>query len=193
MGVAAALLIGGAVLSAEGQLEQGRVAKLEADTSAAIGEVNAQQLEREAESRKDASRIEVERISKQEKIETGQAIARFGKSGVSLGTGTPIAVLADMAESFATDKALTARQGLIDSQRLGKAASIERLQAKFAKTRGKSAKKSAILGAAGTLLGAAGLAAGISGGGGTKTTNTSLKNTFEMLHQTHHQNRLVCR
>ena len=151
----ALLAIGGAAMSAEGQLEQGRVAKLEADTSAAIGEINAQQLEREAESRKDASKIEVERISKQEKIETGQAIAKFGKSGISLGTGTPISVLADMAESFAMDKALTARQGLIDSQRLGQAAAIERLQGRFTKKAGSAAQKSAILGASSTALGAA--------------------------------------
>ena len=163
----ALLTIGGAALSAEGQLEQGRVAKLEADQSAAIGEINAQQLEREAESRKDASKIEVERISKQEKIETGQRIAKFGKSGVSLGTGTPIDVLADLAESFATDKALTARQGLIDSQRLGQAAAIERLRAGFSKTAGKSAQRSAILGASATALGAA---SKLKTSGGTTTT-----------------------
>lgn len=149
------LAVGGAVLSAEGQLDQGRVAKLEADTSAAISEVNAKQLEREADSRKDAAKIEIERISKQEKIETGQRIAKFGKSGVSLGTGTPIDVLADMAESFAIDKAFTARQGLIDSQRLGRAASIQRLQGKFSKTAGKAAQRSAILGATSSVLGAA--------------------------------------
>jgi len=150
------LTAGGAALSAEGQLEQGRIAALESTTSAAIAEHNAQQLEREGRSRREAAEIEVERISKQEKITSGQQIARFGKSGVALGEGTPIGVLADIAESFAIDKALTARKGLIDEKRLGAAADVQRLQGSFAKTRAKAQKQSAILGAASSALGAFG-------------------------------------
>lgn len=145
-----ALLIAGTAASTEGKLEQGRVAKLEADTSAAIAEFNAEQLEREGRSRREASKIEVRRITRQEKITSGQEITRFGKSGVALGEGTPIGVLADTVEQFAIGRALTARKGLLDEQRLGAAARVQRLQGRFATTRGKAIRKSAILSAAGS-------------------------------------------
>jgi hypothetical protein len=162
MALTTILLIAGGAALAAGAIEQGQAAKREGKASKKLAEFNARQLEREAKSTQEAAGFEAERIAKAEKISLGALIARGGKSGVTL-EGSPIAVLADTAATFAIDRALTLRAGLLGQKTLGTQAGIQRRQGQIAKAKGKAIKRASLLQAGGTLattFGAAGLSAG---------------------------------
>ncbi len=165
MGVAAVLLLGGAGLAAAGQIKAGRLAEAEGEAAQDLAEFNARQLEREAKSTQEAAAFEEQRIAKQEKITIGRQIAKAGKSGVTL-EGSPIGQLADIQASFAIDRALTLRRGLLGAQALTTQAGIQRVQGKLAKIRGRQTKRVSLLKAGGTIalaVGGSGLLKGSSG------------------------------
>lgn len=121
----------------ETSLEQAEVIESESRIASAVNQFNARQFEREAESVRDVTDIEEERISREARIAKGQIRTRFAKGGVRLTEGTPIDVLADEAEQFAIEKAFTARQGLIEQQKLVSQAKLERVQAQLTVSKGK--------------------------------------------------------
>lgn len=116
--------------------EQALILEQESRISRDINEFNARQFEREAESVKDVTDIEEERISREARIKEGELVTGFGKSGVRGDVGSPINVLADEAEQFDIERAFTARQGLIDEQKLGTQAGLERLQGRLTVAKG---------------------------------------------------------
>lgn len=169
--LAAVLLLAGAGVTAAGQIQGGRLAEAEGKAAQDMAEFNARQLEREAKSTQEAAKFDERRIAKKEKITIGRQIARAGKSGVTL-EGSPIGELADIASSFATDRALTLRRGLLGAQALTTQAGVQRAQGKLAKIRGRQAKRVSLLKAGGTIalaVGTSGLLAGGGGGGGDIT------------------------
>jgi len=173
MSLAVLLLVAGGAALAASEIEKGRAAEREGRASKKLAEFNARQLEREAKSTQEAAAFEEQRVAKAEKITLGAQIARGGKAGVTL-EGSPIAVLADIASSFAIDRALTLRRGLLGAKALETQATIQRRQGQMAKARGKAAKRVSLLKAGGTLattFGTGGLSAG--GGAGTGTSIAS--------------------
>ena len=114
-----------------------------------------------------------ERIAKAEKITLGALIARGGKAGVTL-EGSPIAVLADTAASFAIDRALTLRAGLLGEKTLTTQSVIQRRQGQIAKVRGKATRRASLLKAGGIITTTVG-ASGIGTGGGNDLSQLSTK------------------
>lgn len=162
------LALGGAGLQAAGQIKAGRLAEAEGKASQRMAEFNARQLERQAKEEQEAAGVEAERVARAEKIAAGRAIARGGKSGVAL-EGSRIDELADMASTFAIDRNLILRRGLLRAGTLKGQASIQRVQGKLAKIRGRETKRASLLKAGGTLL-AGGFAASSAGKSSSTTS-----------------------
>ena len=149
-------IIAGGVLTAKGQIDAGRAAEAQGKAEQRIAQFNALQKEREAKSRVEAAGLEEERVAKKQKIFQAEQRVRFAKSGITVGEGTELDFLVETAGEFATERALTLRQGLVESSQLKGQAKILRAQGALAKSLGKAAKRSSRFKAAGTILTAVG-------------------------------------
>jgi hypothetical protein len=154
--------IAGGTATAIGQIEQGRAAKAQGKAEEKIAQFNALQKEKEAKSRMEAARLEEEKVSRREKIFKAEQRVRFPKGGVTL-AGSPLDFLAETAGEFATERALTLREGLIQSGQLKSQASILRAGGKLSAQLGKSRQKASFLQAGGTILSTASTVGSIKG------------------------------
>ena len=166
-------LILGTAATAAGQIQQGRVAEAQGRASRDISEFNAANLEREAESRKEAAAFEAQRIGRRGERARSKLEARAGKSGLTL-AGSKLDVLADTAFEYAVDSALTLRAGLFQAQTLKARAAGQRYQGKWQYLAGKHAKRVSRFQAGASILAGAVAAYGAlpAGGGGGVSTGT---------------------
>jgi hypothetical protein len=160
------LIVAGGVLTAKGQIEQGRAARQAGKDQQAIAERNALLAERQAEAERQAAAAQAVQQQKEGRALKGRQKAAFAKSGVDITRGTPLSVLVETAENLEADRLTILREGAISaSQRKGQA-DVLRAQGASAAARGKAASRASKLAAAGTLLttaGTAGIAASESG------------------------------
>lgn len=171
--MAVALLAGGIGLMAAGQIQQGRLASAEGKAQNKIAEANAALLESQAQSRKEVAAMEEQRVSRQQKLFMGRQKAEIGKSGLTM-AGSNVDVVADTAYQFASDRLLTLRSGLIESEYMMGSADIQRTQGKWAKSFGKASAKNSYMQAGGTILSGAYFASkAASAGAGTATMSNS--------------------
>lgn len=148
----AALIASGAGLMAAGQIKQGKLAETQGRVERDIAIMNAREMEKEAESRKEAAAMEEERIALQQNMFIGSQLARIGKGGIAIGEGSSLDSLADSAYQFALDRALTLRAGTLQSSSLKRQATLTKIQGSWAAKYGKEMKRAAYLQAAGTIL-----------------------------------------
>lgn len=139
--LAAIASIGGTAVSAIGQLQAGRDAQAAANYNAAVTEQQAKQTVLNANT-------EATLRKRQLMKERSSAIAAYGSSGVHISSGSPMAVLSDLASEAELDAALTRYAGEQQSKGLDSQAAMMRRE-------GKIAKRNATTGAFGTLLGGA--------------------------------------
>jgi hypothetical protein len=196
----AAASVAGGVLGAAADRQAGKNAELEGEVSKKILDFNAAQVEAtakqesifaieqaeiEARSRIEVSQIEEERVARKGEIISAGQRASFAKGGVTI-EGSPLDFLAETAGEIIEERALTLRQGLVESGRLKAQASIFsstslaranadaailRQQGEQAARLGKAENKASRLRAANRLLSAGGGAASSFGGGQQTTQN----------------------
>ena len=147
------LIVAGSI-TAVSQVQEGRAAKAQGKAEKKIAEFNAIQKEREARSRVQAASIAEERVSKQEKITKAQQRADFAKGGITL-EGSPLDVLAETAGEFATERALTLREGTVASSLLKGEASMLRATGQLAADIGRQKQTASFIKAGGTIIGTA--------------------------------------
>lgn len=176
-----AIIAGGAITVA-GQLKAADAAEAHGAALAAqgraqrkIAEFNAQQKEREARSRMESAAIEEERVSKREKIFKAEQRVRFQASNISVTESSSMDFLMETAGEFQMERALTLRQGLVESNMLKDQAAILRAQGVLAQSIGEhekwlgaQQKKALKLKAAGTILSTVS-SVGAAGGLGSST------------------------
>ena len=133
----AAIMIGGTVLSAVGQIQQGK-AQAKAYSS------QAQQTLNDGAYRADAAKAQAEKIRKAGRAQVGEANASLAASGVKLGDGTALEVDREITQN-AEEDALSA---ILSGKRAQTAAQQE---AKLLGKAGNNAMSNSVLGAAGTL------------------------------------------
>ena len=143
--MAAAAMIGGGLIGAYGQLQQGQAAKQAGEYNAAIAEQNAELTLKQAASDERQHRMMFKR-------QLGDMRASIGASGVSL-EGSPLEVLEDSVAQAEQD-ALNIR--LAGQQK----AWAFRSEAKLQRFQGSMAEQGSYYGAASSLLTAGGHASG---------------------------------
>lgn len=143
-----------AIASALGTIQEGRAAEAQGKAQKRIAEINARNLEVQADAEKTAARLEEERVSRQQKATEGKQKTAFRKSGTTL-EGTPTDLLADQAFQFELERNLVLRQGLVRAVQRRIEADIMRARGKQASAFGKFAKRNSILKASIKLGGAA--------------------------------------
>ena len=144
----------GALFTAFGQIQEGRVAEAQGKFAKQIAVRNQQALERQRTAELQAADIEASRIARQEKITKGQQRAAAGKTGGQI-AGATLALLADTAFQFALSRNLALRRGLIRGRELRERGQIELATGRFTRSLGKQAKRLSFIKAGGTLLGGA--------------------------------------
>lgn len=145
---AALLSVGASFIAAKGALQQGR-----AEDEAAQFQANA--LEAQAASERDAAGAEAEDFSRQQSRTRASSLARLGASGVS-SAGSPLLVDEAFIREGALGEMRILQSGSVRSTRLKDQAGLER-------TRGKFARRAASLSATGSLL--TGFSGALSSGG----------------------------
>lgn len=139
---AAAMAIGGTVLSVVGQQQQGKAQQK-------AYEAQAQQTVNEGAYRADAAKQQAEKIRKAGAAQKGEARASLAASGVKLGEGTPLEVDREITQNSEED----ALSALISGKRASSAAEEE---AGMLVKAGGNASSNAMYGAASSVLQGAG-------------------------------------
>jgi len=158
IGAGGAITAGGAIgaagigLSATSAILQGQAASAQGRAQQKIANFNAEQKEREARSRLKVSELEAERVSKREKIFKAEQRASFAKGGISISEFTPLDVLAESAGQFQIERALTLREGLVQSGQLRSQATNLRAEGSLSASLGRQAQTSSFLNAGTSIL-----------------------------------------
>jgi hypothetical protein len=152
----AAVARGGAAgLTAQSQLQEGKIAEAQGKLAKQIAVRNQRSLERQRIAELEASAIESSRIARKEKIAKARQRAIAGKTGVGV-RGATLSVLADAASQFSLDRNLALRRGLLRGRELRERGQIELAKGRFAFTLGRRAAKLSFVRAGATILGSAG-------------------------------------
>jgi hypothetical protein len=145
MGVPAGLMVGGAIISAYGQLYSGQAAKQAGEYNAAMSERNAMLARQKA--------AEDERVFRtQTRRKMGEMRAAIGASGVTT-EGSPFEVLEDSAAQAEMDALRIRYSGEMQATNFMADAQLQRYQ-------GSASQTGSYFGAAGSLLGGLGHASG---------------------------------
>lgn len=147
----AAIMIGGTVLSAYGQIQQGNAQQK-------AYEEQAQQTVNEGAYRADAAKAQAEKIRKAGRAQVGEAKASLAASGVKVGDGTALEVEGEITRNVEED----ALSALLSGKR---ATDASQREAKLLNRAGANAATSGTYSALGTVL-----SAGSSIASGWKTT-----------------------
>ena len=148
--MATILMIAGLAMSVAGQIQQGNIAKQQAEAQASINEYNAAQKEVEAAQNLEGAKIEELRTARLARLFKGQQIARMGMSGTELQGGSSLEVLGDIAYQTKMDRDLILRSGTIAGSQSRAEAEGSRFAAKWNRLYGKQAQSASYMGAAAT-------------------------------------------
>jgi hypothetical protein len=138
--LAVASLMGGGI-SAYGQMQQGKETQQAQSYNAAIDEQQAQVIRQNAV-------LNEYRARKEQKIMTGAQIGGYAKSGVSVGTGSPLDVIADSLSNSELEIQIGNYNSEVEARNRESEARMKRMYGQSAAT---NAKYSAV----GTLLSSA--------------------------------------
>lgn len=152
MGVATALLLGGAALSAGGQIGQGRAAAAQGKAQEKIANYNAAVLDSEAKAREYKTRFDQLRHRAYANRVIGSLRANQGMSGAVMDVGTPFDVVAEQMSELDLENAMIGYEGVNEASKLRSQATISRIQGKYAKKAGKNAQTASYINAGAGLL-----------------------------------------
>ena len=141
----------GAIFTAIGQLQEGKIAERQGKFAKTVAIRNKMALDRQAKAEESASKIKEGRISRQQKLHMGMMRAAGAKTGGQL-AGASMNVLADAAGQFSIDRNLALRTGLLRGQELRERGQIELAKGRWARTLGKKAKQMSYVKATGSIL-----------------------------------------
>jgi len=147
-----ALLVGGAVIGAVGELQEGRAAEAEASASQKISNYNAAVMEQESNTAIEKAKFDMHRSQDEGQRQIGSLIASLGASGAQLGTGAPQRILEEQIAQNELDKLLIGYEGMNKAARAESQATEYRMQGQLAKMRGENAKTASYFGAGSSLL-----------------------------------------
>ncbi|HOK66353.1 MAG TPA: hypothetical protein PLV55_06030 [Anaerohalosphaeraceae bacterium] len=133
-----ALLIGGTLTAAYGQVRAGQEEE-------AVAKYNARVKEMEARAQEQKTIVESKRQAEEASRQMSSLRTSLSASGLVSTTGTPLAILSEQARQSALENAMIGYEGMTAATRL-------REEAKQIKYAGKTAKKAAYIGAGTTLL-----------------------------------------
>ncbi len=136
--VATTAAVGGTLLDAAGGL-------ISANQQADVMEQNAKLAESEGEMKREAAKQETLKLSQERRRTIGAQTAAFGASGVDVGYGSPLDVMAQTAAEYERDIQLKGYAGDVGSYSSNMEASMYRYGARSKRTSG-------MIGAGGTLL-----------------------------------------
>jgi hypothetical protein len=147
--MATILMIAGLGMSVMGQIQQGNIARQQAEAQAEINEYNAAQKEVEAAQNLEGAKIEELRTARLARLFKGEQVARMGMSGMGF-TGSSIEVLGDIAYQTKMDRDLILRSGTIAGQQSRAEAKGDRFAAQWSRLYGKQAQSASMMGAMAT-------------------------------------------
>lgn len=148
--MATILMIAGLGMSVMGQIQQGNIARQQAEAQAEINEYNAAQKEVEAQQNLEGAKLEELRTARLARLFKGEQVARMGMSGTELTGGSSIEVLGDIAYQTKMDRDLILRSGTIAGQQSRAEAKGSRFQAQWSRLYGKQAQSASMMGAMAT-------------------------------------------
>ena len=155
--------VGGLALSAYGTYQSGQDAKKQAEYNAHVEEQNAELIKagaaRENQITKENAVLNEYRQRKSMEATTGEQIGAYAARGVSVGTGSPLDVIADSIANaeleISMNKWNAENQIAVNTYNAGVSANNKMSSAELNRMYGKSAETSANWQAAGTLLSSA--------------------------------------
>ena len=174
-------IIGGGILQAFSQIQEGKIAKAQGSFAKKIALRNQESLNRQAKAEEAASRLEERRIARKQKIFQARQLARIGKQGTGLADAT-LAALVDTATQFSIERNLVLRKGVFRAGALRERGTIIAAQGRWAKTLGNRAARLSYIKAGASLLGAAGLASATTSSPGAGFTSPPPGQIFTSPH-----------
>lgn len=133
--IAIALAISAAIASS---VMAAQAAQQQAKSQQEMAEYNAKLQEAEGKARQEAAQTEEQRLAGQQNRFLGAQKAKFAKSGFSIEEGSSVDVMANTWGEFATDRALTLRNGLLEKMQLDSSANLSRMEGDAAMQRGRN-------------------------------------------------------
>ena len=152
------LAVGGTVMSAAGQIQQGAATEARSKRQADIAEFEARQLDRLAGREKAASQRTAKEERRQSELRESRALAVAAASGAGASDPTVVKILSDLAGEGSYRAALALYEGEERARLTRLQATGKRFEAGELRIAGKEAKRAGKLGALSTLFqGGAGL------------------------------------
>ena len=163
----------GFLLTASGQIQEGRAAEAEGKSARNIQNYNAAVAESEAKAIEDTAKFEgIRQVREAARIQSSLR-AKLGISGVRTDIGAPVLLVEEQATESELAGFLIGAEARARAGRARSEATLARLQGELFREKGKQVKRAAYLKAGGTLL------TGFGGsGGGTSVTTGSPASTL---------------
>ena len=136
----------GSVVSAVGSIVQGNAAK-------AAAERNAENLELQAKSEREAAAAEASDYRRMERRKLSYAQAMRASQGVALGAGSPLLVTEDTVRNIALGAGRLGHAGVVKGVRLSNEAEMERYRGKMEQQAGYFGAGASLLSGFGSLFG----------------------------------------
>lgn len=138
--------VAAAGVSAVGSIMQGN-AQARADN------YNAEVEKQNADSARAAAAAQAQQTERDNARKMGQITAAYGASGIDPNQGSPLDVMADMADEGELSKRLVLYQGEVDARAAGQRATLDTMQGKSAQTAGYISAGSTLLSAGARVAG----------------------------------------
>lgn len=142
----------GFVLSALGQIQEGRAAAAEGESAQNIQNYNAAVAEREAKAIESKARFEGVRQAKEAARIKSSLRARLGISGVRTDVGAPVVLAEEQAAELELESFLIGAEARAKAGRARSEAELARLQGRVFRERGRQVRAASFMRAGGTLL-----------------------------------------
>jgi hypothetical protein len=147
-----ALLIGGAVAGAGGQVYSGMAANAEGKSAQNMANYNSQLAEREANMTEQRTALQQKQQAEEASRRQSTMRAGLGASGVVSTEGSPLLIQAEQASQDEFQNLLVGYQGQQEATALRSEATLQRQQGKMARKSGKNAMIGSFIGAGSSLM-----------------------------------------
>lgn len=152
MGVETLLILAAAGVAAGGEVYSGIQAKKEAASAAAMEEYNARVAEQEAKQIEKRSEYEQQRQTKEAARTMGTLAAGLSASGAIPSEGTPLLLQAKQASELELENLMIGYEGKVGAGRAMSQATLDRMQAKLYRQKGRNLAIGSYMKAGSTLL-----------------------------------------
>lgn len=146
------LIIAGTGIAAAGQIQAGRAAEAEAKSAQNIANYNAAVQEQQAKVARQKAGFEQRRQAKRGERVKSALRAQLGAAGAEIDVGAPLLLQAEQAAELELENLLIGYEGEITAGRAMSQATLDRLQGKLSRQRGKATQQASYFKAGSTLL-----------------------------------------